>query len=42
VLQPTEAAVVGETIRRALAEYIKPDPKEESSFLVDIDPVNLL
>jgi len=41
LLQSTEAAVVGETIRRALADF-KVDPKEEIEFLVDIDPMNLL
>lgn len=41
LLQATEAAVVGETIRRALADF-KVDPKEEIEFLIDIDPVNLL
>ncbi|SMP51898.1 replication restart DNA helicase PriA [Neorhodopirellula lusitana] len=41
LLQATEAAVVGETIRRALADF-KTDPKDEIEFLVDIDPVNLL
>ncbi len=41
LLQATEAAVVGETIRRALADF-KTDPKEDIEFLIDIDPVNLL
>lgn len=41
LLQATEAAVVGEVIRRGLADF-KVDPKEEIEFLVDIDPVNLM
>lgn len=41
LLQATEAAVVGETIRRALADF-KVDPKEDIEFLIDIDPMNLL
>lgn len=41
LLQATESAVVGEVIRRALADF-KTDPKEEIEYLIDIDPVNLL
>lgn len=41
LLQSTEAALVGETIRRALADF-KVDPKEEIEYLIDIDPMNLL
>ncbi|MEM6778198.1 MAG: primosomal protein N' [Planctomycetota bacterium] len=41
LLQATESAVLGETIRRGIGDY-KVDPKEEIEFLIDIDPVNML
>ena len=41
LLQATESAVVGETIRRAVADF-KPDPKDEVEFVIDIDAVNML
>ena len=41
LLQATEAAVVGETIRRAVADF-KTDPKDEIEFVIDIDAVNML